>query len=213
MAKVVKKTLDKTSKETKPLLNPAPKTEQTPQMVEENQNSLSENNEVLAIESVPVTLEISTETPVKKGKVGKPRIIGSPDDLWALFIQYKQWVIDNPFYIQDYVGGQGRVVDREKARPLTSEGFSNYCVSVLELGWRSNIKQYLYPVKENGHAEYLPVAEKILGEIRQNMLEGAQAGIFHAGIVSRLCGLADKTEIKAEIEVRQKPEWLQSKLS
>ena len=42
------------------------------------------------------------------------------------FEDYEKWVNDNPILVKDWVGGAGKPVIREKQRPLTTEGFTNW---------------------------------------------------------------------------------------
>ena len=55
------------------------------------------------------------------------KYIATPELMIELFNQYRVWVKENPFKIKDWVGGLGKEVIREKERPLTLEGFENYC--------------------------------------------------------------------------------------
>ena len=45
----------------------------------------------------------------------------TPDELDVYWEEYKQWVIDNPIKVQDYVGKDGVEVFRLKQRPLLQD--------------------------------------------------------------------------------------------
>jgi hypothetical protein len=57
---------------------------------------------------------------------GRPKNIETPEMMWKHFLDYKTWVKNNPIEIEDYVGGVGKRVVRQKPRPLTNEGFNMY---------------------------------------------------------------------------------------
>ena len=58
---------------------------------------------------------------------GRPRNLESPEQLYKLFEDYKDNIKSNPFLVHDFVGKDGKSVYREKEKPLTLEGFENYC--------------------------------------------------------------------------------------
>jgi hypothetical protein len=64
--------------------------------------------------------------------MGRPNKITSPEHLWELFQAYKKKTKENPFIVKDFVGKDAEMVYREKERPLTIEGFENYCAGLNE---------------------------------------------------------------------------------
>ena len=66
--------------------------------------------------------------------MGRPNKITSPEHLWELFQAYKKKTKENPFIVKDFVGKDAEMVYREKERPLTIEGFENYCADQEIIG-------------------------------------------------------------------------------
>lgn len=122
--------------------------------------------------------------------MGKHKYIETPEKMWEYFIQYKEWVNENPIEIEDYVGKDADRVMRQKPRPLTIEGFENWCYEKEIIGDLSH-----YFANTNGkYDDYLTICSHIRKSIRQNQIEGGMAGIFNPSITQRLNSLTEKTE-------------------
>ena len=52
--------------------------------------------------------------------------IETPEKMWELFQEYRDWCKDNPYRVHDFVGKDGNSVERLKERPLTQNGFDNW---------------------------------------------------------------------------------------
>jgi hypothetical protein len=122
--------------------------------------------------------------------VGKNKYIESPEKMWELFTLYKKEVKDNVVLVHDYVGKDADEVYRRKERPLTLEGFENWCADneiINDLGdYFSN--------KDNKYSDYSTICSRIKRTIRQDQIEGGMVGIYNPSITQRLNGLVDKTE-------------------
>jgi len=125
------------------------------------------------------------------GDFGRPRVIESPEILWDYFVQYKQWVSENPITIEDYVGKDAERVMREKPRPLTVEGFENHCFREFKV---STLQQY-FENRDESYSDFISICRTIKMEIRQNQIEGGMAGIFNPSITQRLNNLKEATDI------------------
>ena len=110
--------------------------------------------------------------------------------MWELFTLYKKEVKDNVVLVHDYVGKDADEVYRRKERPLTLEGFENWCADneiINDLGdYFSN--------KDNKYSDYSTICSRIKRTIRQDQIEGGMVGIYNPSITQRLNGLVDKTE-------------------
>jgi hypothetical protein len=131
----------------------------------------------------------------KKNKVGRPKNIESPEMMWELFQQYKKDVKSNPFLVKDWVGGMGKMVLREKEKPLTLEGFNVWCFENQIAGW---IKDYFLN-KDGNYEEFSTICSIIREQIRQDQIGGGMAGIYNPSITQRLNNLVEKTENKHEV--------------
>lgn len=116
------------------------------------------------------------------------------------FMEFCDWVSNNPFKLQDFVGKDGEMVYREKPRPITWMGFEAW-IYKEKAGWFSDS----YWIKDEN---FLPVITRIKDFCKSENVEGASAGIYNAVIISRLVGLKDQidttnehklTEVKVEI--------------
>ena len=121
--------------------------------------------------------------------MGKHKTIETPDQMWELFEAYKKTVIKNPILIQDFVGKDGQMVYRERQRPLTMEGFYNYCEDNLCCS-----HQY-FENRDNRYNDYVGICSRIKRSIRQDQIEGGMASIYNPSITQRLNNLTEKTDV------------------
>lgn len=139
----------------------------------------------------------------------KPKYIKDAQTMWEHFKNYVQETKSNPFKIKDWVGKDAWEVKREKERPLTMEGFEEYCAEneiIQDLG------DY-FRNKDNRYSEYATICQRILNSIRRDQIEGGLANIYNPSITQRLNGLTDKQEIKQELTAEIKSNVDYSKLS
>lgn len=133
----------------------------------------------------------------------KPKYIETPEKMWELFEAYRTATKNNPILVQDFVGKDGNEVHRERERPLTMEGFQNYC--------RRNVGcvHDYFANTNDAYSEYSSICRAIRNEIRQDQIEGGMASIYNPSITQRLNGLTEKTDVttggerigKIEIEI------------
>jgi hypothetical protein len=121
--------------------------------------------------------------------MGKHKTIETPEQMWELFEAYKKTVAKNPILIQDYVGKDGQMVYRERQRPLTMEGFENYCEDNICF-----VHQY-FVNQEQRYGDYVNICSRIRRTIRQDQIEGGMASIYNPSITQRLNNLTEKTDV------------------
>ena|SRR5689334_10061780 len=126
--------------------------------------------------------------------VGKPKYIKTPEELWQLYLDYVQDVKGRPFKKVEYVGKDGERVETPIERPLTAEGFKNYCFEHV-----GEIQGY-WINRDNAYNDYSPIITRIKESIRQEQIEGGMAGMYSHTLTARLNGLVDKTDNRHEIE-------------
>lgn len=122
--------------------------------------------------------------------MGKPKYIDSPEHLWQYFVNYAEDTKSRPFLVHDFVGKDAEEVRREKERPLTLEGFENYCADqdiIQDLG-------HYFANTDNRYEEYRTICSRIKRAIRQDQIEGGMAGIYNPSITQRLNGLKETTD-------------------
>lgn len=120
----------------------------------------------------------------------KKKYIESPEKMWDYFLQYKQYVKDNPIIVKDWVGKDATDVYREKERPLTIDGFECWCYDNEII---SDLSQY-FANTEQRYAEYQTICSRIRKAVRTDQIEGGMAGIYNPSITQRLNGLVEKSE-------------------
>jgi hypothetical protein len=136
--------------------------------------------------------------------MGKRKYIETPEKMWEHFISYKKEIKETPIIVKDWVGKDAVDVYRQKERPLTLEGFENWCADndiIEDLGdYFSN--------KDNKYEEYSTICSRIRKAIKQDQIEGGMVGIYNPSITQRLNGLVDKkeTEIKGGLNIPNIPD-------
>ncbi len=125
----------------------------------------------------------------------------TPKKLWDKFIEYCEWIDDNPFkeavLVQKGIkvkdnNGQEKVtysVGLPKMRPYTLSGF--FVFADID-------RKTFYSYEEN--KAFLPITTRIRDIIYTQKFEGATSGFFNANIIARDLGLADKQENKVVAE-------------
>lgn len=127
----------------------------------------------------------------------------TPQELEKYFEQYKEWVKENPILVQDYVGKDGKEVDRKRQRPLTIDGF--------EIWLRHNAKikscQHILDNVNSAYGDFVEVARYIKSSIKNDQVEGGMVGIYSHSITARLNGLTEKIQEDGSKEVTIKVKY------
>ena len=128
--------------------------------------------------------------------MAKHKYIETPEKLWEYFQAYKDDIKSRPFKVKDWVGKDGDQIEREKERPLTIEGFENYC---FEHNIISDLGKY-FANSDNAYSEFRTICSRIRQVIRQDQIEGGMAGMYNPSITQRLNGLTEKSEQVVEVK-------------
>lgn len=129
--------------------------------------------------------------------MGVHKLIQSPDILWNLFKEYKDYVKSNPRKVQDFVGKEAEMVYREKEVPLTMEGFEDYVAEIDGMPW--SLEQY-FSNREGRYEDFVAICSRIRRAIRRDQIEGGMVSQYNASITQRLNGLVEKSETKVQVE-------------
>lgn len=135
--------------------------------------------------------------------MAKTKYIETPEKMWQLFDEYRGKTKNDPIEVQDFVGKDGDEVYRKRERPLTMEGFENYCF--INHGLLS-IDQY-FQNQDNAYKDYLSICRAIRKVIRQDQIEGGMAGIYNPSITQRLNNLVEKVQEDGSKEVTIKVKY------
>ena len=134
-------------------------------------------------------------------KVGRPRNVETPEDMYNLFKEYKTYVKDNQRYKYTLNQRSGEMVAEPLEVPLSLEGFEVYIYQ--KKGFF--IEQYFKNI-DNAYEQFLPICSYIKREIRTDQINGGMVGQYNASITQRLNGLTEKTETTVTMEMPLFPE-------
>jgi len=116
------------------------------------------------------------------------KYIKTPEKMWELFESYRKEVKGNPRVVYEFVGRDGNEVQKRLERPLTMEGFKNYCYDVIGC-----VEQYF--TNQGGlYQDYISICSRIKEVIRQDQIEGGMVGQYNPSITQRLNSLTDKKQ-------------------
>ena len=118
----------------------------------------------------------------------KNKYIETPERLWEIFKEYRDYVKSRPRTNHVFVGKDGNDARQELERPLTMEGFRVYCFEN-----HSCVKQY-FDNPDKRYDEYITICSYIRDIIRQDQIEGGMVGQYNASITQRLNGLTEKVQ-------------------
>jgi hypothetical protein len=121
-------------------------------------------------------------------KVGRPRNLDSPEQLYELFLRYKEDVKANPRIKSVFGGKEFEERAEPLERPLTLEGFEIFCwdeVGCVEDYFKNTNKAY---------DEFSPICQRIRKEIRRDQIEGGMVGQYNPSITQRLNNLKEQIE-------------------
>ena len=127
--------------------------------------------------------------------MGRFKLIETPEKMLEYFNEYCDYAKNNPIKVHDFVGKDGDEVYRLRERPLTIEGFENYCYNQ---GIVSNIDRY-FANTDNAYEDFRSICSRIRKTIRQDQIEGGMAGVYNPSITQRLNSLVEKSENKHEV--------------
>ena len=123
--------------------------------------------------------------------MAKKKYIETPDKMWQLFLDYAAYTKDHPITVKDFIGPKAITVHRELQKPLTFEGFSQWCQNEQVT---SNIHDYFANTRD-AYGEFSSVCTRVREAIRQDQIEGGMTGIYNTSITQRLNNLTEKHEV------------------
>jgi hypothetical protein len=127
---------------------------------------------------------------------GNGKYIETPEKMWEYFEAYRAEVKNNP-RSKTVFPGKDAIPQREPLeRPLTLEGFENWCA---DAGIIEDLSNYFANTKGN-YSDYSTICSRIKRVIRQDQIEGGMVGQYNASITQRLNALVDKQENQVFIE-------------
>jgi hypothetical protein len=127
---------------------------------------------------------------------GNSKYIETPEKMWEYFEAYRSQVKANPRTKTVFPGKDAIPQHEPLERPLTLEGFENWCA---DAGIIEDLSNYFANTKGN-YSDYSTICSRIRRVIRQDQIEGGMVGQYNASITQRLNSLVDKQENQVFIE-------------
>jgi hypothetical protein len=127
---------------------------------------------------------------------GHGKYIETPEKMWEYFEAYRAGVKSNPRTKTVFPGKDAIPQHEPLERPLTLEGFENWCA---DAGIIEDLSNYFANTKGN-YSDYSTICSRIRRVIRQDQIEGGMVGQYNASITQRLNSLVDKQENQVFIE-------------
>jgi hypothetical protein len=127
---------------------------------------------------------------------GNGKYIETPEKMWEYFEAYRAGVKANPRTKTVFPGKDAIPQHEPLERPLTLEGFENWCA---DAGIIEDLSNYFANTKGN-YSDYSTICSRIKRVIRQDQIEGGMVGQYNASITQRLNSLVDKQENQVFIE-------------
>lgn len=124
-----------------------------------------------------------------RAKHGRDILFATAELLWEAASEYFEWCDTHPLIEVDFRGKDADEVRLPKKRPYTIHGLCLY----LDCG-TAYLRNFTPP-----NEDFKSVITRITETIYNQKFEGAASGFFNANIIARDLGLADKTEVKADV--------------
>ena len=121
-------------------------------------------------------------------KVGRPRNLESPEQLYNLFLRYKEDVKANPRIKTVFGGKEFEQRAEPLERPLTMEGFEIFCWDIVGV-----VEDY-FSNRDKRYSEFTAICSRIRKEIREDQITGGMVGQYNPSITQRLNGLKEQVE-------------------
>jgi len=115
--------------------------------------------------------------------------IETPEKMWELFSEYREWCKANPRYQYSLSTKTGEATPVPLERPLTQVGFRSYCAEK-----HCSVNDY-FANTEGRYSAFTTICTHIEEMIRQDQIEGGMVGQYNASITQRLNHLTEKTDV------------------
>lgn len=139
-----------------------------------------------------------TQALTQRRRVGRPLKVETPEQFAEMAEQYFNWVDNNPYLDEDFVGKDAASVIRKRRRPYMLIELAQW------LGFSRVEDMNNYAERKEFSATYYTCRTRIEGQL----LTGASASHFNANIISRLLGLSDNVNNNTNVSHAVAPEML-----
>ena len=129
--------------------------------------------------------------------------IETPEKLYKHFEAYKKLCKATPKKESIWSHKQDKQVKLDREIPFTWDGFEIWLRKNKIISRLSDYKAD----KDGRYTEYAYIIHAINQEIYEDKITGATSGVFNANIIARDLGLAEKKEIKGDVNINPK-KWV-----
>lgn len=130
-----------------------------------------------------------------KPKRGRPRNLKEPNELWEMFLRYRNHVKQNPRIKYEQNQRSGEVVPIPIVRPLTLDGFESYAWEFEGM----TISNYL-DNQNDAYQDFYAISTHIKKTIRGEQLDGGMAGQYNASLTARINGLSESINNNVNVD-------------
>ena len=134
-----------------------------------------------------------------RNKHGRDKLFATPALLWEAACEYFEWCEQNPLFESKAFAYQGEITTATlpKMRAMTLSGLCFY------LGCNEQYFKTFKAQLPEGEKDFNTVVAEIETVIYNQKFQGAAADLLNANIIARDLGLADKTENKHDVTLKQ----------
>ncbi|MCO5291376.1 MAG: hypothetical protein M9959_06545 [Chitinophagaceae bacterium] len=127
-----------------------------------------------------------------------PKKIETPEKMYSLWQEFKQWCADNPYTKNDFKTSREGVVEvvMKQQRPVTVAGFEGW---LSERNIISHIGDYMANTN-NFYNDFVEVMQRIKSENKAGLLSGALAHVYNPNLTSAYLRIPKVVETKNTIE-------------
>lgn len=130
----------------------------------------------------------------KTYKSKAPKKIPTPEAFLECFERYRKKVKEDPFLVDDYVGKDGKNIDRKKEKPLSMEGFENFLEDEYGIG---QVQQYLEN-RGGRYEEFVSIVKRVKRVIREDQVSGGMVGVYNPNLTARINGINETIDTKGD---------------
>jgi hypothetical protein len=128
--------------------------------------------------------------------MAKGKYIETPEKMWELWIEYKQYVKNNPRYSYSLSNKTGEIVAVPLECPLTLDGFYEFVCEHPETKFDTDnpdLSDY-FENKDNRYSAYIPICTRIKRARTNDHITGGMVGQYNASITQRLNNLTERVD-------------------
>ena len=128
--------------------------------------------------------------------MSKHKYIETPEKMWELWTQYKEYVKNNPRYSYSLSNKTGEIVAVPLECPLTLDGFYEFVSEHPDTKFNTDspdLTDY-FENKDNRYSAYIRICSRIKRARTNDQVTGGMVGQYNASITQRLNNLTERVD-------------------